>query len=208
MAQRLTDLNRALHGLRRGNAAWRDDLPAAVLMTDDTRLADPAAVLAALDALPPGSAVIVRRRDDDERETLVRALLPACRAQGGPVLVAADEALARRLGADGVHLPETMVRARPRRPHPAHPGWLVTASAHSAAALHRAERADADAVLVSPVFATRSHPGAPALGVLRFTALVRDAGVPVYALGGIDAAAVRRLRHSGAAGIAGIGIAV
>ncbi|MEQ8667298.1 MAG: thiamine phosphate synthase [Rhodospirillales bacterium] len=173
-------------------------------MTDDERLADP---LGALDRLPAGSAVIVRRREPGAREATARAILPECRRRGMRVLIADDADLARRLGADGVHLPEAAVKRRPRRPFPDEPGWLVTAAAHSGAALARAAGAGVDAVLLSPVFATQSHPGDRVLGPLRFRALCRDAAVPVYALGGIDTAGLRRLRGSGAAGIAGIGIA-
>ena len=59
--------------------------------------------------------------------------------------------------------------------------------------------------LLSPVFETKSHPGNAGLGVLKFAAWGRRAPLPVYALGGIDAGNARRLSHSGAAGIAGIG---
>ena len=67
-----------------------------------------------------------------------------------------------------------------------------------------AERRGADAVFVSPVFATRSHPGARGLGVVRFGLLVRGCPVPVVALGGMDARRFRRVRGLGAYGWAGI----
>ena len=93
-------------------------------------------------------------------------------------------------------------RRRPLRPAGLR---LVTAAAHDGAAVRRAVRAGVDAVLLSPVFATASHPGAPTLGAGRFAALARTAAVPVYALGGIDPGSVRRLGGTGAAGIAAIG---
>lgn len=46
----------------------------------------------------------------------------------------------------------------------------------------------ADAVFVSPVFATRSHPGAEVLGVQGAERIARGLRVPVIALGGMDAA--------------------
>jgi thiamine-phosphate pyrophosphorylase len=55
------------------------------------------------------------------------------------------------------------------------------------------------------VFPTASHPGAPHLGAVRFAALARSTEMPVYALGGIDAENVMRLRQAGIAGIAAIG---
>jgi thiamine monophosphate synthase len=40
---------------------------------------------------------------------------------------------------------------------------------------------------------------------VRFAALVRRAGPPVYALGGVDSETARRLLPAGAAGVAAIG---
>ncbi|HEX7774936.1 MAG TPA: thiamine phosphate synthase, partial [Parvibaculum sp.] len=88
-------------------------------------------------------------------------------------------------------------------------GLVMTAAAHSEAAIFRAARARIDAVLISPVFPTASHPGAPALGVVRFARLAhlaRRLGLRVYALGGITGpASLRRLTGSGADGVAGVG---
>ncbi|WP_343868577.1 thiamine phosphate synthase, partial [Caenispirillum bisanense] len=60
----------------------------------------------------------------------------------------------------------------------------------------------ADAALLSPVFPTRSHPGAATLGPWRFSLWAGAARLPVVALGGVTAATARRLGH--AAGTAGI----
>ncbi len=176
-------------------------LPPLILMTDSRRLADPAAAIA---GLPRGSAVILRHYDDPGREALGRRLLALSRGTGVRLLVAGDARLAARLRADGLHLPEWMARGaawrRWRRP-----GWLVTAAAHSQAALWHAARAGADAALLAPVFATASHPEAKPLGALRFAAWCRAAPLPVYALGGITAETAGRLAASSAAGIAAIG---
>jgi thiamine-phosphate pyrophosphorylase len=172
-------------------------------MTDSRRLADPAAAIA---GLPRGSAVILRHYEDPAREALGRRLLELSRGAGVRLLVAGDARLAVRLRADGLHLPEWMARrgtAAWRRWR--QPGWLVTAAAHSPAALWRAARAGADAALLAPVFATASHPRAEPLGVLRFAAWCRRAPLPVYALGGVTAATAPRLAAGGAAGIAAIG---
>ena len=78
------------------------------------------------------------------------------------------------------------------------------AKAHDRAELVAARRRGAMLVFVSPVFVTRTHPGARALGVVRFGLLVRDAGVPVAALGGMTARRFRRLRALGAVAWGGI----
>jgi thiamine-phosphate pyrophosphorylase len=169
-------------------------------MTDLTRVPDP---LAAARRLPRGAAVILRDRDAPARAAMAAALAKIARRRGLCLLVAGDGALAARVGAGGLHLPEAEVSLAPRWRR-RRPDWLILAAAHSAAALRRAARARVDAVLLSPAFPTESHPGAPALGPHRFHALATRAGLPVYALGGIDARTVRRL-PPGPVGIAAIG---
>jgi thiamine-phosphate pyrophosphorylase len=68
-----------------------------------------------------------------------------------------------------------------------------------------ARRSGVDAVVISPVFASASPSAGRPLGVRRFAAMVREAGVPCYALGGVNASTVGALSKSGAAGIAAIG---
>jgi thiamine-phosphate pyrophosphorylase len=190
------------------NSRARTTLPALVLMTDTARLADP---LAVIDRLPKGAAVILRHyataADRPSREALARSLVRTCRARGLRLLIAADAKLALRIQADGLHLPEWQLRAQAGRIRRPRKGFLVTAACHSATALAMAARVGVDAALLAPVFPSASHPGAPSLGALRFSAWVQGAGVPVYALGGVNHLTARRLAPSGAIGIAGIGFA-
>lgn len=176
--------------------AARSPLPPLILMTDDDRLPEP---VQAARALPRGSMVIVRARDDERRRFLARTLLPLAQARGLFLFIAGDVALALALGADGVHLPESRIgeavglRARHR--------LLITSSAHSLSALRKTGAVDA--ILLSPVFPTASHPGHPALGLHRANAMAGASLVPVYALGGVTADNTGRL--SGFSGIAAIG---
>jgi len=172
-------------------------------MTDGVRMADP---IPSVRALPRGSAVILRHYGVPGRAAIARQLAAICRAQGLLLLVAGDARLAAAVGAAGVHLPEAMVPRAGRLVHEKRwRRWLVTASAHSPLSLRRAAAA-ADAVLLAPVFPTASHPLAPALGPLKFAALCRTSPIPVYALGGVTPATARRLKGSGLAGVAGIGL--
>ena len=169
---------------------------------DSVRLADPMAVMT---RLPRGATVILRHYDAPDRTGLARRLLALCRRRRVMLLIAGDARLAAMVGADGLHLPEDQLRRGGCRWRLwRKPRWRVTAAAHGKAALVRAARAGVDAVLLSPVFPTRSHPGAPVLGPLRFESLRRTSPVPVIALGGIDPATVRRIRGGTVAGIGGI----
>jgi thiamine-phosphate pyrophosphorylase len=175
-------------------------MPGLVLMTDRTRLPDPAAAVA---ALPPGSAVILRDYGDPDRGALAERLAGLCRRRRIRLLIGADAGLARSVGAGGIHLPEALITgaATIRR----RPGWMVTGAAHSPGALRRAVMAGVDAVLLAPVLATASHPETPPIGPWRFAAWCRRSPIPVYALGGVTADQAVRLHHAGAAGFAAIG---
>jgi len=111
--------------------------------------------------------------------------------------------LAAEVGADGVHLPQRLVglglKLRDRRP-----SWILTGAAHDARALNGAALAGLDAALTSPVFASRSPSAQSQLGPIRFASLVRDARLPVYALGGVNDRTAGRLLSTGAAGLAAV----
>jgi len=144
-----------------------------------------AALERAVCRLPRGSGLIFRHYHlpPAERRARFAALLRQARARGHMVALAGDVKAARAWGADAAYGPAALLAHGPALPR------LVTA--HALADLRRAARADA--VLLSPVFATRSHPGAATLGPLRFRLLAARSARPVIALGGMDAARARRL---------------
>jgi thiamine-phosphate pyrophosphorylase len=171
-----------------------------LFFTDPHRTPHPERVIA---RLPRGSAVVFRAFGAPDALSRGLALRRLARRRGVLFLVGADAALAVALRADGVHLPERLagraglVRALKRR-------FLVTAAAHGLPAALRARRAGAEALVASPVFPSHSPSAGQALGPLAFATLVRRAGAPVYALGGVNARTARRLAGSGAAGLAAI----
>lgn len=171
-------------------------LPRLLFLTDPVRTPNPEAILA---TLPPEVGVIYRPFGSLDAVALGRRLAAIARERGLTLLAGADPDLAEAIGAHGLHLPERLADQLPSL-RAAHPDWVFTAAAHSAAAL----RADADALLVSPVFPSNSPSAGPPLGVEAFTALAAAAPAPVYALGGVTAETARLLEHSGAAGLAGI----
>jgi thiamine-phosphate pyrophosphorylase len=175
-------------------------LPPLLFFTDPQRTPHPETVIA---RLPRGSGVVFRAFGASGAMAQGVALRRLARRRGVLFLVGADAALAVALRADGVHLPERLagrtglVRALKRR-------FLVTAAAHGLPAALRARRAGARGLVVSPVLPSHSPSAGRAMGPLAFTSLVRRAGAPVYALGGINAHTARRLTRSGAAGLAAI----
>lgn len=175
-------------------------LPPLLFVTDPGRTPVPEAVAR---RLPRGSAIVFRAFGDEAAVARGRRLAAIARRRGLVLLAGADPALARAIGAHGVHLPERLAH-RAGALKRLRPGWLVTAAAHGPTAARRAFGAGADAVLVSPVFESRSPSAGTALGPIRFAALARKAPGPVYALGGVDGRTARRLIGSGAVGFAAV----
>ncbi|MEG8041041.1 thiamine phosphate synthase [Sphingomonas sp. LR60] len=143
----------------------------------------------ALDRVPRGAGVIFRhyRTPPAERRALYERVRRVARRRGLVLVVAGAATLP---GAAGVH-------ARRGR-------GVVTWPAHDRREALAGVRAGADVVLVSPVFATRSHPGAPALGLWRAAVIARGLPVTVIALGGMDAWRWRRVAALGFDGYAAI----
>jgi 8-oxo-dGTP diphosphatase len=103
--------------------------------------------------------------------------------------------------ADGLHLNRHLLMSLGVRP--AYPVW-VSASCHDAEELAHAARLGLDFAVLSPVLPTLSHPGAETLGWVRFSALVADHALPVYALGGVGDAELSMAQAHGAHGVAAI----
>jgi thiamine-phosphate pyrophosphorylase len=185
---------------RRLGAPARAGLPPLLFVTDPQRTPEPWLAAA---RLPRGSGVVFRGFGRPDAIAAGRRLRAVTRARGLVLLAGADVGLALAIGADGVHLPQRLAH-RAGAVARARPGWLVTAAAHDLPAALRAARAGATAVLVSPVFDSRSPSAGRPLGVLRFAALASRAGIPVYALGGVNGRNCARLIGSGAVGIAAV----
>lgn len=152
----------------------------------------------ALARLPRGSALVYRHYHLPPAERRVRfdRLARLARARGHLVILAGAPTEVRARRADGAYGPA---------PRLARGGTgLRLISAHSLREIAMAARARADALLLSPVFPTRSHPGAKALGPLRFRLLARRSAVPVIALGGMTRTRAHHLRWPRWAAIDGL----
>lgn len=175
-------------------------LPPLLFFTDPLRTPDP---VSTAERLPAGSGIVYRHFGRDDAVSIGCALAAVARRRRLVLLVGADASLAEAVGAQGVHFPERSVRQatslRSRRPL-----WIITAAAHDARAIARARLAGVDAAILSPVFPSRSGSAGFPLGALRSAVLIREAGLPVYALGGVNMRTVKSLRLTQAAGIAGV----
>jgi 8-oxo-dGTP diphosphatase len=151
-------------------------------------------------ALDNGLRLLQLREKNYSRDAL-RALalkmLPLLRQHDARLIVNADIALCKEIGADGVQLTGAQLSGFNERPDVE---WCA-ASCHNAAELRRTEALGCDFALLSPVLETQSHPGAPHLGWQKFASIAAGASIPVYALGGLTLADMQAAWENGAHGI-------
>ena len=83
-------------------------------------------------------------------------------------------------------------------------GYRYIAACHDAVSLQQAQQIGCDAVLMSPVKPTTTHPDTTALGWERFTDLAQHSHIPVFALGGMHPNDLTEAQQHHAYGIAGI----
>lgn len=83
-------------------------------------------------------------------------------------------------------------------------GMRCIAACHDMVSLQRAHSLGFDAVILSPVLPTKTHPDAHALGWEQFAQYAKSSDLPVFALGGLSPADLSIAQQHHAYGIAGI----
>lgn len=168
-------------------------------------LTPPAVSLAELHRMMPGlpKDALLRLRlpslNDAEYAQFVRSV----QSSGGRRLILdRDPDMVSALGAAGWHATAEVLKRLDRRPLDSR--FWVAASCHDAAELERARAIGADFAVLGPVQATASHSGAATLGWSGFERMAVNAGLPVYAIGGLDPQALPQAWQHGAQGVAGI----
>jgi thiamine-phosphate pyrophosphorylase len=183
------------------------------------------AVRAVAEALEPGALCVQlrdKRRSDGSLRLFALELRRLTRDTGASLVVNGRPHVARDAGADGVHLGGdggSVADARARLPR----GAWVSVAAHTDDDVRRAMREGADAVLVSPIFPTRS-PSSHGAGVspekrargtealraartlrtaqARGRASARGKDLAIFALGGVTISRVGACVRAGADGVA------
>ncbi len=132
-----------------------------------------------LATLPSGSGFIYRHYHlgAGERRRRFDELKAVAKQHNHIVILSGSTELACEWSADGVYGPADKLGTND--------DLLRLATAHNGDEIQAANRIEADAVLLSPVFPTRSHPDASVLGPFGFSVLAQQADMPVIALGGM-----------------------
>jgi len=180
--------------------------PALYLITDRNLCPD-GLVAAVKDAVRAGVRFVQLREKDLGGRALLRLAveLRAVTGEYGAGLIINDRVdVVLASGADGVHLGRSSMSPGDAR---ALLGIarLIGVSAHSVAEASDARDDGADFITFGPVYHTRSKAGyGPPVGLALLSEAARSVDIPVYGLGGIDAARVREVMGAGVAGVAAI----
>lgn len=154
--------------------------------------------------LPAGAfAVQLRAKGIKPSELLTRAreLRRLTEGLGVPLLINGDPGIAAEVAADGVHLGRGAPSISEAR-RTCGPDIFVSVSAHDDDELRRALIDGANAVLVSPVYASPGKGKAQGSRAIREAKDIGKDRFLVYALGGIEVHNVARCHAAGADGVA------
>jgi 8-oxo-dGTP diphosphatase len=133
--------------------------------------------------------------------------LACCHAAGARMLINSVHPMAWWQEADGVHLRACEARTYQQTgttPFPDKNLKLIGVSTHNINEITIARELGADFAVLSPVLPTLSHPGLSGIGWIGFSDCLADAGLPVYAMGGLDRSHLEQAMSLGAHGVAGI----
>ena len=163
-------------------------------------------LVARVEAAVRGGVDIVQLRDKkapvEELIPLAGQLKDICERAGALFTVNDDVELARRVGADGVHLGEDD-DPTPRARSVLGPGAVVGRSAGGVAAALEAVRGGADYLGVGAVYATPTKPEGEVAGLELIRALAREnLGVPWFAIGGVTLETAPQVAEAGVPGFA------
>lgn len=153
--------------------------------------------------LPKNSAIIIREYhlNDKERLNFAKKVIKFAKKRGIKILIGKDIALARKVGANGVHfsdfdkLPINLLKNRKFRKK-----FIFSYSCHSEKSLQKTYELNPDMVFISPIFQTSSHPGTKPLGLRNLAKIAfknkNHSYLPlkIYALGGISLVKLKSIR--------------
>lgn len=175
-----------------------------IFMTDPARVKD---IESAAKKLPRGAALIFRHFGKDDHRSQAQHLRQVTFHYGLQFLIGDDPSLAIAVGADGVHFRRDANLAEPMLWRKRCPDWVISMAGIKSGD-YIGGLSVLDGLLVSSVFPSQSPSAGEPLGMKRFSKIAGVLPVPIFALGGVNKKTAPKLIGSGAAGLAGIGLAL
>ena len=144
-----------------------------------------------------GGATMVQLREKklegEELEREAREILAVCRKYGVPLLINDDVMLARKIGAEGVHVGQSDMAAAQAR-EILGPDAIIGVTARTIEQAQAAEKAGADYLGSGAVFGTSTKKDAKPMDPAYFQKICESVSIPVVAIGGITADNIRQLQ--------------
>jgi thiamine-phosphate pyrophosphorylase len=152
-----------------------------------------------------GGITMLQLRDknstEDEIISDAEKLLPICKAAGIPLIINDYPEIAKKCGADGVHLglsDGSIENARKLLGDDA----IIGATAHNLEEAKRAEEAGADYLGVGAAFGSSTKKNASNFNIEDYLEITSNVSIPVVAIGGINSDNISKLNGFGLAGVA------
>lgn len=146
-------------------------------------------------ALRGGVTMVQLREKKLEGEALeeeAREILALCRRYGVPLLINDDVMLAKKIGAEGVHVGQSDMAASQAR-EILGPDAIIGVTARTIEQARAAEKAGADYLGSGAVFGTSTKKDAKPMDPAYFQQICESVSIPVVAIGGITAENIRQL---------------
>lgn len=140
----------------------------------------------------------------DDIATVARRILSLTRPAGVPLIINDHVVLARRVGADGVHLGQEDLEMTSVSTARAIMGSaaIVGVSTHSLSQAMAAVPLAPDYIGIGPLFATGTKPTAAPIGLETLREVSQKVSLPAFAIGGITMGNIAEVLQSGAARVA------
>lgn len=149
-------------------------------------------------------AIQLREKDLDDVALfkLAKPISNLCQTHDAHLFINTNTKVAMDVGAAGIHLPDIDVSVDKVKAELA-TDLLIGCSIHGIDAAKKREAEGADFVTYSPIYLTIAKPQyGPVVGVKNLEKLVKQVGLPVFALGGVTPARVAECLGAEAAGVA------
>lgn len=152
-----------------------------------------------------GGITMLQLRDknstEDEILSDAEKLLPICKKAGIPLIINDYPEIAKKCGADGVHLglsDGSIENARKLLGDHA----IIGATAHNLEEAKSAEKAGADYLGVGAAFGSSTKKNASNFNIEDYLEITSNVSIPVVAIGGINSDNISKLNGFGLAGVA------
>ncbi len=160
----------------------------------------------AIEAALAGGAKVVQYRDkstDSERRIAeASSLVSACRAAGAVSIINDDIALAKEVGADGVHLGRTDHSIASARQVLGRSAIIGVSCYNQLELAHNAVLAGADYVALGSFYSSATKPEAVVASIQDLREIANEMTVPVVAIGGITPDKLFELHAAGGSAVA------